>query len=50
MFMPRAVGDRPLRVRAARVAGYQLLGIDEPIPPVLHHDQWIEVKLNTPNH
>ena len=49
MFMPRAVGDRPLPVRAAPIAGYQLLSIDEPIPPVSHHDRLIEVKLNAPN-
>jgi len=73
MFMPRAVGDRPLpvppnskniafvsqfveipedvvftveySVRAAQIAVYQLLGIDRPVPPVLHHDKSIKVRL-----
>lgn len=33
-------------VRAAQTAVYHLLGIDKPIPPVLHHDQSIKVKID----
>ena len=32
-------------VRAAQMAVYQLLGISRAVPPVLHHDQSIKVKL-----
>jgi len=32
-------------VRAAQTAVYQLLGIDRAIPPILHHDQSVRVKL-----
>lgn len=33
-------------VRAAQMAVYQLLGIDRAVPPIMHHDQSIKVKLN----
>ena len=33
-------------VRAAQMAVYQLLGISRAVPPVLHHDQSIKVKLD----
>ena len=74
MFMPRALGDRPLpvpngsknlafvsqfveipedvvftveySVRAAQIAVYQLLGIEREVPPILHHDRSIKVKLD----
>ena len=74
MFMPRAVGDRPLPVpknsknlafvsqfveipkdvvftveysiRVAQMAVYELLGIEREIPPILHHDKSIKVKLD----
>ena len=32
-------------VRAAQMAVYQLLGLDRQVPPILHHDQSIKVKL-----
>jgi oleate hydratase len=32
-------------VRAAQIAVYQLLGIERAIPPILHHDQSVKVKL-----
>ena len=33
-------------IRVAQMAVYELLGIDQEIPPVLHHDQSIKVKLD----
>lgn len=33
-------------IRVAQMAVYGLLGIDREIPPVLHHDQSIKVKLD----
>jgi oleate hydratase len=33
-------------VRAAQMAVYELLGIDREIPPILHHDKSIKVKLD----
>lgn len=74
MFMPRALGDRPLpvpknaknfafvsqfveipedvvftveySVRVAQTAVYELLGIGRPVPPILHHDRSVKVKLD----
>lgn len=34
-------------IRAAQMAVYELLGIDREIPPILHHDQSVKVKLDT---
>jgi len=33
-------------VRAAQMAVYELLGIDREIPPILHHDKSVKVKLD----
>ena len=33
-------------IRVAQMAVYELLGIDREIPPILHHDQSIKVKLD----
>jgi len=33
-------------IRAAQMAVYELLGIDREIPPILHHDKAIKVKLD----
>jgi len=33
-------------IRVAQMAVYALLGIDREIPPILHHDQAIKVKLD----
>lgn len=33
-------------VRVAQMAVYELLGIDREIPPILHHDQSVKVKLD----
>ena len=33
-------------VRAARIAVYKLLGIEREVPPILHHDRSVKVKLD----
>jgi oleate hydratase len=33
-------------VRVAQMAVYELLGVDRPIPPILHHDESLKVKLD----
>ena len=33
-------------VRAAQVAGYQLLRLEVPVPPILHHDKSVKVQLD----
>ena len=33
-------------VRAAQMAVYELLGVDREIPPILHHDRSLKVKLD----
>jgi oleate hydratase len=33
-------------IRVAQMAVYELLGIDREIPPILHHDESIKVKLD----
>ena len=34
-------------VRAAQIAVYDLLGVDKPIPPILHHDRSLKVQFDT---
>lgn len=33
-------------IRVAQMAFYELLGIDREIPPILHHDKSVKVKLD----
>ena len=33
-------------MRVAQMAVYELLGIDRPVPPILHHDRSLKVKLD----